>query len=120
MSAGTGLIAVVDDDPAVCDSLRVLLETHGFEVRTYLRAANLLEDGDDIACLIVDYQMPELNGLDLVSELRRRGNGLPTILITTRNASLIEQRATKLGISHVLKKPLSPELLLNAVREQLP
>lgn len=112
-------IAVVDDDPAVCDSLRILLEINGFEVRTYLHPAELLRDGYDAACLIVDYQMPELNGLDLVSELRRRGNSLPTIMITARSDPVIEKCAARLSIRHVLKKPLSTELLLNAVREQL-
>jgi len=73
MSRHGVLVAVIDDDAAVCDSTHFLLETYDFGVRTYLTATDFLKDDPDIACLIVDYQLPGLNGLGLVSELRTRG-----------------------------------------------
>ena len=69
MSPDNRVIAVVDDDEAVCDSTRFLLETHDFEVATYLSGSDFLRDSPDVACVIVDYQMPRLNGFELVSTL---------------------------------------------------
>jgi len=112
-------IAVVDDDSAVCDSMRLLLEIHDFRVRTYQSAADFLGDNPDIACLIVDYQIPGLDGLQFVSELRRRGREMPAIMITASSDPIIERRAAELGIKHVLKKPLSNRVLLGLIREAL-
>jgi FixJ family two-component response regulator len=67
------VVAVIDDD-AVCESTRFLLETYNFGVRTYLNDSDFLRENFDIACLIVDYQLPGLNGLELVSQLRMRGS----------------------------------------------
>jgi two-component system, LuxR family, response regulator FixJ len=113
-------IAIVDDDDAVCDSTRFLLETYGFDVRTYQSGSEFLGDNPAIACLIVDYHMPELTGLDVVSELRKRGRVVPTIImITATTDPIVERRAAELGILQVLKKPLSNQVLLNTLRGQL-
>jgi two-component system response regulator FixJ len=72
-------VAVLDDDEAVCDSTRFLLETYGFAVRTYLSGATFLKDNPEVECMIVDYHMPDLNGLELASELRARGSRVPVI-----------------------------------------
>ncbi len=67
------MICVVDDDPDVLGSLQFLLETDGFDVRTYKSGAALLGDeaSDHADCFVIDYKMPDLNGLDLVRRLRR-------------------------------------------------
>ena len=120
MSSTGAPIAVVDDDAAVCDSTRFLLETYDFDVHTYQSGAEFLRDSPVIACLIVDYHMPGLNGLELVSELRRRGDSVPyIILITATVDAMIEPRAAELGIQQVLRKPLSNQVLLNTLRDQL-
>jgi FixJ family two-component response regulator len=119
MSPDGRAVAIVDDDAAVCDSTRFLLETYDFAVRTYQSGADFLDDDPDIACLIVDYQMPGLNGLNFVSELRRRGSNVPAIMITAIIDPTVERRAAGLGIRRVLKKPLSNQLLLGAIREEL-
>ena len=120
MSSTGAPIAVVDDDAAVCDSTRFLLETYDFDVHTYQSGAEFLRDSPAIACLIVDYHMPGLNGLELVSELRRRGGSVPyIILITATVDAMIEPCAAELGIQQVLKKPLSSQILLNTLRDQL-
>ena len=67
------VVAVVDDDDAVCESTRFLLESFGFEVSTYSSGADFTREDPDVACLIVDYWMPGLNGLEFVSELKTRG-----------------------------------------------
>jgi two-component system, LuxR family, response regulator FixJ len=87
--------------------------------QTYLSGGDFLSDDPDVACLIVDYQMPQLNGLELVSELRRRGSNVPTIMITANSDPTVEGRAAKLGINRVLQKPLSNRALLDAIREEL-
>ena len=113
-------IAVIDDDAAVCDSTRFLLETYDFNVHTYQSGADFLRDNPVIACLIVDYHMPEMDGLEVVAELRRRGRQIPAmIMITAAAGPEIEQRAAELGIRHVLKKPLSHQILLSTLRDQL-
>ncbi|MBV8093777.1 MAG: response regulator, partial [Acetobacteraceae bacterium] len=68
------VVAVVDDDEAVCDSTRLLLEIQNFEVRTYLSGLDFLKDDAGVGCLVVDYHMPDLNGLELALELRARGS----------------------------------------------
>jgi len=120
MTSTGDVIAVIDDDAAVCDSTRLLLETYDFDVHTYQSGVDFLRDNRTIACLIVDYHMPELNGLDLVAELRKRGRNVPTIImITATTDPMVERRAAELGIRHVLKKPLANRVLLNTLRDQL-
>ena len=118
--SGCGLmVAVIDDDAAVCESTRFLLETYDFEVRTYLNAADFLRDNPDIACLIVDYRLPGPTGLEVVSELRTRGSPVPAIMISATTDPAIERRAAELAIKRILQKPLSNQVLLRAVRAEL-
>src|SRR5579884_114198 len=113
------LVAVVGDDAAVCDSMRVLLEAYDLNVCTYQNAGDFLTEDPKIACLIVDYQMPGLNGLELVSELRRRGNTVRTIMITATTDPALEKRAGALGIQSVLRKPLANRVLLAALQSAI-
>jgi two-component system, LuxR family, response regulator FixJ len=120
MTSTCGAIAVIDDDAAVCDSTRFLLETYDFVVHTYQSGADFLRDDPVIACLIVDYHMPELNGLEVVAELRTRVRDVPAIImITAATDPSVERRAVELGIRQVLKKPLANQLLLDTIRDQL-
>src|SRR3974377_92775 len=118
MSPQSRSVAVVDDDEAVCDSTRVLLEIYGFTVRTYLRGAIFLKNNPDVDCFVVDYHMPGLNGLELASALTVRGSYVPVIMITATADAMVERRAAELGIKRILRKPLSNRALLNAVREE--
>jgi FixJ family two-component response regulator len=63
--------------------------------------------------------MPALNGLDLVSELRKHGVTAPVIMITAASDASIEQRAAALGVSQVLRKPLGTQVLLDAIRKEM-
>ena len=67
MSAIGCTIAIIDDDAAVCESTQFLLEIYDFEVLTYRSGVDFFVEDPDIACLIVDYQMPEMNGLEFLS-----------------------------------------------------
>jgi len=111
-------IAVVDNDSAVCDSIRALLEVHGAYVHTYEDGVAFLRASPKVDCLILDYDMPGLSGLDVISELRTREWTTPTILITAIDHSSIEQQALQLGIP-VIKKSSGPQALLQAIRAKL-
>jgi two-component system, LuxR family, response regulator FixJ len=119
MNSQSRTIAVVDDDAAVCDSTRFLLEANNLDVQTYLSGADFLRENPDVACVIIDYQMPGLNGLDFMSELRQRGSTLPAIMITATSDPTVDRRAAQLGIKQVLRKPLSGQVLLGAIRKEL-
>ena len=111
-------VAVIDDDAAVCDSTRILLEIYDFAVRTYQSAAAFMQESPAVSCIVVDYHMPGMNGLDLVSRLRSRGNSVPVIMITATSEAKIEKLAAQLGIRRVLQKPLG-KALVSSLQEEL-
>jgi two-component system response regulator FixJ len=110
----TAAIAVVDDDEAVRESLRFLLETAGFRVETFASAAQFLQLAahQTLSCLLLDQHMPQLTGLDLLRELRRRGEWLPVALMTGSPSPELARRAKELGAVEVIEKPLADDALL--------
>ncbi|MGB7098243.1 MAG: response regulator [Xanthobacteraceae bacterium] len=110
-------IAVVDDDPSVLKALARLLRGRGFEVKTFASAREFLAalpDGPP-ECLILDLQMPEMNGLELQRHLTHQGNWFPTIVITAHSEAGVRQRCESAGAVAVLSKPLQDTLLLAAI-----
>jgi two-component system, LuxR family, response regulator FixJ len=115
------MIYIVDDDSDVLGSLQFLLETDGFEVRTFKSGAALLRDeaSGHADCFVIDYKMPSMNGLDLVNRLKSRDISAPMILITGSPDETIEDRAASAGVRHVLRKPLLDESLISHIRGAL-
>lgn len=113
-----GPVCIVDDDEWVCDSLSVLLETYGFSVVTYASGTEFLNDDrrGDARCLVIDLHMPEVDGLDVIAELRRDGVLLPTVLITGKLESTTAERAGMLGVVAILEKPFRVAQLVDLVR----
>jgi two-component system, LuxR family, response regulator FixJ len=113
-------ILVVDDDAAVRHALKFSLEIDGFAVRTYPSGRSLLSDQDmpECGCLVIDYNLPEMNGLELLGHVRRRHCDLPAILVTTHVSASLRQQATSAGMA-VVEKPLMGPALLNAINELL-
>jgi two-component system response regulator FixJ len=110
-------VAIVDDDLAVLDSLRFLLELEGHKVRTFSSAARFLDNRPaSPACLIADQHMPGMTGLDLVARLRGEGINVPILLITGARSATIDARAAQLGVESVLDKPPAEEEVLRFVR----
>ena len=113
------MIYVVDDDYDVRTSLRFLLETEGFDVRTFRSGSALLGSStrNSADCLVIDYKMAELDGLELTTRLRRLDVSTPIILITGYPDENISAKASSAGILHVLLKPNLENNLIDCVRQ---
>ena len=111
-------IYVVDDDAGVLGSLRFLLETDGFNVRTFRNGSALLNAvrSTGVDCFVIDYKMPDMNGIDLAMRLRNRDMVAPIILITGYPDENIAARAVAAGVHDVLLKPLLDESLVTRIR----
>jgi FixJ family two-component response regulator len=113
-------ICVVDDDEDVRDSLDSLLQSASLSARTFSSAEEALAC-PDVAfcdCLITDYQMAELTGLDLAERLRAANPSLPVLLITAVNSIDVTRRAERVGVRH-LRKPFDGDVFLDMVRLML-
>ena len=121
MSPEVETVLVIDDDAAVRAALKFALEVDGFRVRVYDSAAAFLADGSlpVRACLVIDYRMPDIDGLELVELLRARQVALPAILISGRVDDQLRRRAARHGVSLVLEKPLLDGALLEGIRAAL-
>jgi FixJ family two-component response regulator len=120
MKVGTlPVVFVVDDDPAMRDSLRWLIESTGLQVETFGDAQTFLARirPELPGCLVLDVRMPGMSGLDLQAELTRRGVGLPTIVVTGHAEVPMAVRAVKAGAIDFIEKPFSDQLLLDRVRQ---
>jgi len=117
-SSAKPTVYVVDDDADVLGSLRFLLETDGFDVRTFRNGASLLNAvrSTGVDCFVIDYKMPDMNGIDLAGRLRKRDIAAPVILITGYPDENISARAEAAGVRHVLMKPLLDESLVTRIR----
>jgi two-component system, LuxR family, response regulator FixJ len=111
-------ILIVDDDDDVRDSLRALLESAGFLVRDFDSARKVLADAaiEQGACLVADIRMPDMDGLQLQEELKRRHIGLPVIVVTGHGDVPLAVRAMKAGAMDFIEKPFDGETILASVR----
>jgi two-component system response regulator FixJ len=117
-SSAKSTVYVVDDDADVLGSLRFLLETDGFNVRTFRNAEALLKAvrSTGIDCFVIDYKMPDMNGIELARRLRNRDIAAPVVLITGYPDENISARAEAAGVRHVLLKPLLEDSLVTRIR----
>ena len=112
-------VVLVEDDPAVLNSLRFAFELEGFHVSAYDSAEALLAAGPlpERACLVVDQRLPGMDGLSLLRCLRELDGALPALLITTSTRDLA-RRAANAGVP-LVDKPLVTDKLVEEVRRQL-
>jgi len=118
----SGRVFIVDDDEAVRDSLKLLLEAYGMAVEDYASTAEFARGyrtGGGDACLILDQHLPGSTGLDFLSSSDGAKLDLPVILLTGRADAAIRARAVQLGVSAFLEKPVSDDVLLAAIRSAL-
>ena len=120
-SARKSLIYVVDDDHDVLKSLRFLLETEGFEVRTFRSGSALLGSStrQDADCLVVDYKMAGIDGLELAHRLRGLDVHTPIVMITGYPDENITTKASSAGVRKVLLKPNLEDNLVECVRNAI-
>ncbi|MBL4618903.1 MAG: response regulator [Marinicaulis sp.] len=118
-------IIIVDDDEAVRDSLSILLSLAGYAVNALKSGADLLvlletkKSAQQPDCLILDVHMPHMSGLDLVETLNAKACKIPIILISGNIDIATRARAKQLGISRLLEKPFSDELLFENIRKMI-
>jgi len=116
MPATEHTVFVVDDDDAVRDSLKTLLELQSFTVRVFETCQDFLDSATgNGACLVLDIHLPGMNGFDLIDAMNRAKRSLPTILITGRCDNAIRERAKALGTVALLEKPIDFNDLMTAI-----
>ena len=110
-------VALVDDDRNILTSLRIVLETEGYKVRTYNDGASGLEgltqEPPDIA--ILDIKMPRMDGMELLRRLRQDSE-LPVIFLTSKDEEIDELFGLKMGADDYIRKPFSQRLLVERVK----
>jgi FixJ family two-component response regulator len=115
------LVAVVDDDPAVCKAIGRLIAKSKLDVVTLTSGQRLLDllrvRRPD--CLLLDLHMPGLSGLDVLQALANEGIKLPTIVITGRDELTSHQQCLAAGALAIMLKPLDPAQILRAVDQAL-
>jgi FixJ family two-component response regulator len=118
---GKATVFVVDDDPPVRDSLTLLLEQEDFLVETFDSAEDFLETGRSMpqSCVIVDIRMPGMDGMQMQTELSKRGILLPIIFLTGHGDIPLSVRAIKAGAVDFLTKPVTGTALLESVQAAL-
>ena len=115
------LIAIVDDDVMVGEATQDLVETFGFNARTFTSADEFLNSDcvPGTSCLIADVQMPSTSGLQLHRKLIASGRHTPVIFITAFPDQRVRQRALSAGALCYLSKPFDGEILLSCIRSAL-
>ena len=115
------VVYVIDDDEPMRRSLVLLLSSAGYRVQTYegpaafLDGASVLEPG----CVVTDMRMPQMSGLELMSELRAKGIPMPVILITGHGDVALAVEAMKRGAVDFLEKPFEPATLIAAIQKTI-
>jgi FixJ family two-component response regulator len=117
MAKASPWIAIVDDDPAVLKALSRLLRSRAFRAQTYGSGEEFLAalPAGLPVCLIVDLQMPEMNGLELQQHLIGNGIKIPTILITAYADGEMNEQSRDGTLVARLRKPLQDEALFSAI-----
>jgi two-component system response regulator FixJ len=115
------IVHIIDDDSAIRDSIGFLLTAANLASHQYESARALLDRADELApgCILTDIRMPEMNGLELVLELKRLGVPHPVIVLTGHADVVLAVEAMKAGVVDFLEKPFADEVLLKAVHAAL-
>ncbi|MEW6254732.1 MAG: response regulator FixJ [Pseudomonadota bacterium] len=112
------LVHVVDDDEAMRESLAFLLGSSGFSVRLYDGAPPFLSSLRDLplGCVLSDIRMPEIDGIELLRQVRANGRGFPVVLMTGHGDVPLAVEAMKLGAADFIEKPFDDEVLITALK----
>lgn len=113
----SAVIHIVEDDIAIRESLKLLLETHGYTVEAFESGADLFRriDGRAFDCVILDINLPGDDGFGVLAEMRKRGLLAPAIFMSGRSNAAIRARAEQAKAVAFFDKPVPPKQLLDAV-----
>jgi two-component system response regulator FixJ len=114
-------IVVIEDDAALLSALKFSLEAEGYDIRPFLGEAQILEHPTSIAdasCIVLDYRLTPLDGLELLTLLKARGLKARAILMTTHPDQRCRDEAHRLG-ARIVEKPLLNDALSHAIRDLL-
>jgi FixJ family two-component response regulator len=117
----SNLIAIIDDNESMQDSLQDLIESMGLVARCFGSAEEFLESDlhRRTACVIADIRMPKMSGLELQARLKEEDCDIPIIFITAYGNARMRLQAMREGAVEFLAKPLDHQLLLKTVRAAL-
>jgi FixJ family two-component response regulator len=115
------IIAIVDDDESVCHAIKGLVRSLGMEADTFASGQEFIDFIEAMPsrrfnCVILDVQMPGLNGLNVQERLKRLGNRFPIIFLTAHDEVSVRERALAAGAVAFLRKPFAAELLIKTLR----
>ena len=115
------VIAIVDDDPAICRALSRLLRTVGWQAVAFSSAEAFLQRGvqERLHCLVLDVRLPGMTGLELLERLVADGVSFPIIVITGRADAQVHMRAIQAGAAAYLPKPVDEQDFLQAIQHSL-
>ena len=111
------IVYIVDDDISVCRALSLLIKSHGFKVKTFLCAEDFLAFNhlNLSSCLVLDVQMPDIDGLALQKEMEKRDLSIPIVFITGHGDIPMSVKGMKAGAVDFLPKPFTDKDLLDAI-----
>ena len=117
------VLGIIDDDSAVLESLTALFDANGFDVHAFAAPGDFLEsrflldteEGGKLDCLVVDFRMPEMTGVELQRRLVEKAADFPVIVITAFGEVRAAVEALKLGAQDFIEKPFENDVLLDAV-----
>jgi FixJ family two-component response regulator len=112
-------VFIVDDDPAICESLSDLMESAGLAARRFASAEQFLEacTPELAGCLVLDVRLPGMTGMELQQKLVKSGLGIPIIIMTAHGDIPMVRNAMKAGAVEFLTKPFQDEELLTAIEQ---
>ncbi len=116
-------ICVIDDDVPALIAIEMLLQSQGFDVRTFPSARDFFKAGpsDDIDCILTDIEMPGgVTGLDLLAVVAKDSPDCPVVVMTGRGDGAYRSAARALGACDYLEKPFSAKTLVNAISKAMP
>ena len=118
------LIAIVDDDESVCRAIKRLVRSAGMEANTFTSGQEFIDLVEGmpwlrVECVVLDVQMPKLNGLEVQARLAQKGNAIPVIFITAHDELGVREKALAAGAVAFLRKPFNDELFIKTLREAI-
>lgn len=119
ISKGKKQVFIVDDDKSVLRALKILMLAYGYIVRTFSCAEEFFSaiPNDSPGCLILDIQLPGINGLEAQQHLFKSGSNRPVIIITADKSDDLQERSIKTGAKGFLQKPINDLDLVNLINQ---